>query len=341
MKSKFPIPDRRTDYLGALVKASRGDPNVVLRADDQVYDDVSYRPATSYTFTGLLSHGHLPMPDQGHDDDTISPVDVPVIHVLSPPSPALETPSQALPDTIRTDLLDYLSAIFDPPDSIAAELLLLSLLASPISRPTALQPLGTFALNLIRPAFALTLQQTVSSVVPAVVPLDLTIKLLHDTAFNPSSPDSASLNAGHLQLAPGTVLLVDEDGMQNGGALNEKATKNLKALTEATQDQTVRYEYPYMEGLKMGCNLKVIAVSEGKALLPVSTICPLRVLQRELSLRRRPMCTSPSLSPPLHHPLTPPTCPSFAHSLPSEVLHPTASNSPSRIQPPRGSKTTL
>jgi hypothetical protein len=57
--------------------------------------------------------------------------------------------------------------------------------------------------------------------------------------------------------------------MGQGGQLQEKAVKNLRALVETTKDQTVRYEYPYMDGLKMECNIRVIVLSEGKSLVPV------------------------------------------------------------------------
>lgn len=58
--------------------------------------------------------------------------------------------------------------------------------------------------------------------------------------------------------------------MGQGGQLQEKAVKNLRALVETTKDQTVRYEYPYMDGLKMECNIRVIVLSEGKSLVPVN-----------------------------------------------------------------------
>ena len=99
----------------------------------------------------------------------------------------------------------------------------------------------------------------------------LSLPLLHSASFSPKSTD-ASLESGLLQLAPGTVLVVGEDEMGQGGQLQEKAVKNLRALVETTKDQTVRYEYPYMDGLKMECNIRVIVLSEGKSLVPVS--CP-------------------------------------------------------------------
>jgi hypothetical protein len=59
--------------------------------------------------------------------------------------------------------------------------------------------------------------------------------------------------------------------MGQGGQLQEKAVKNIRALMECAKDQTVRYEYPYMDGLKMECSIRVIVLSEGKSLVPVGT----------------------------------------------------------------------
>lgn len=114
------------------------------------------------------------------------------------------------------------------------------------------------------------LEKIVSSISPRVVSQSLSLPLLHSHPFSPSSTDS-TLDSGLLQLAPGTVLLVGEDEMGQGGQLQEKAVKNIRALMECAKDQTVRYEYPYMDGLKMECSIRVIVLSEGKSLVPVSS----------------------------------------------------------------------
>jgi hypothetical protein len=106
-----------------------------------------------------------------------------------------------------------------------------------------------------------------------MVPVALSLDRLHSTTFSPVSSDSASLDAGLLQLSDGTVLVIDETGMGEGGKLEDRAVKNLRALSETMSEQKLRYEYPYMEGLKMDCALRAIVVSDGKSLLPVSTLC--------------------------------------------------------------------
>ena len=59
--------------------------------------------------------------------------------------------------------------------------------------------------------------------------------------------------------------------MGEGGKLEEKAIKNLKALSECMTNQMLGYEYPYMPDLKMVCAIRTLVLSEGKSLLPVST----------------------------------------------------------------------
>jgi len=186
---------------------------------------------------------------------------------MDEPTPALAEDNQDASSAI----IDYLSTAFSPPDRLAGELLFLSLLSSPSVRPTSLPPLGTLSLNLLRKDSSITgnLQRIISSISPRVVYQPLSLPLLHSASFSPSSTD-ASLESGLLQLAPGTVLLVGEDEMGQGGQLQEKAVKNLRALIECAKDQTVRYEYPYMDGLKMECSIRVIVLSEGKSLIPVS-----------------------------------------------------------------------
>jgi hypothetical protein len=233
-----------------------------------MYDeDVNYKPATVHNFLGILSTAALPAALGTSDEET--EIVVPAIHVIRvEPEP---TPEEHNSNNIPADLIDYLSSAFTPPDRLAAKLLLLSLLSSPTARPNALPPLGTISLNLTRkdPQVSANLETVLASLTPRLVSQALSLPILHSHSFTPSSTD-ATLDSGLLQLAPGTVLVVREDEMGQGGQLQEKAIKNLRALMECARDQMVRYEYPYMDGLKMECAIRVIMLSEGKSLVPVS-----------------------------------------------------------------------
>ncbi|WVR09548.1 hypothetical protein IAU60_006617 [Kwoniella sp. DSM 27419] len=255
--TKFPLPDRAGNYLGALIK---------------VYDDISFKPASTHTFVGLVSSSPFP------SNDAETTANVPTIHVLRIDTAQAESNAPSgQDDTVRDDLIDYLSIAFNPPDRLAAEYLLLLLLSSPSSRPLAMPPIGTLSLNFRRVSTAITtaLQRIVASVSPNVVSFPLTISLLHNHPFSPCSTDTSSLDAGLLQLSDGTVAIVDEDGMGNGGQLNDKALGNLKSLAHCMTDQKVSYIYPYMEDLKMECAIRFLILSQGKTLLPVDIDIPL------------------------------------------------------------------
>nr|XP_018261035.1 uncharacterized protein I303_06752 [Kwoniella dejecticola CBS 10117]OBR83193.1 hypothetical protein I303_06752 [Kwoniella dejecticola CBS 10117] len=247
--AKFPLPDRKGNYTGALIK---------------VYDDVTFKPASTHQFVGILSSAPLPT----HEPESAELV--PTLHVLKIVKIVEDTIEEDEGDA-REELVEYLASAFSPPDRLAGEFLLLSLISSPTTRPTAMSPLGTLSVNFRRKDEKVTanFSEIVKSVAPRVVDLPLSIELLHSHPFSPSSTDSSSLDAGLLQLSEGTVLVVEEDAMGGGGQLNEKAVKNLKALAECMTEQRVRYEYPYMEGLKMDCAIRVVVLSQGKTLLPV------------------------------------------------------------------------
>ncbi|WWC91856.1 uncharacterized protein L201_006803 [Kwoniella dendrophila CBS 6074] len=241
--AKYPLPGRKGDYIGALIK-----------------------PASTHHFIGILSTAPLP------SNEPESAEVVPTIHVMKIVDEANDHAIE--PD--RNDLVDFLAGAFSPPDRTAGELLLLLLISSPASRPVAMSPLGTLSINFRRKDETATANfaNVIGEVTPRVVNLPLSIDLLHSHPFLPSSTDSSSLDAGLLQLSEGTVLIVEEDAMGSGGKLEEKAVKNLKALAECMVEQRVRYEYPYMDGLKMDCAIRVSVLSQGKSLLPVDIDIP-------------------------------------------------------------------
>lgn len=64
--------------------------------------------------------------------------------------------------------------------------------------------------------------------------------------------------------------------MGEGGQLNDKAVRNLQTLVNCIKTQTLRYEYPYMDGLKMDCAIRAVVFSEGKSLIPVDLHVPIQ-----------------------------------------------------------------
>lgn len=259
IKGKYPL--EQETYTGALLK---------------IYDDASFRPASGYDVVGIVSSAPVPTPYSG-DEDAEAPL-APAIHVLATPVQAYPAPPGPTPvadSTVRARLVSYLASAFSPPDEAAGELLLLTLVASPASRPVGLAPLGTLSVNLLRqPVPSASLHAILASVAPTFISLKLTLELLHARAFRPSSSDGTSLTPGVLQLAPGTLLALDESGLGEGGQLRELAVKNVQALGEAIGEQVVRYEYPFMDGLKMETAVRAVIESEGKSLLPADVHVP-------------------------------------------------------------------
>lgn len=215
---------------------------------------------------------------------------VPTLHILQAPGDAYPAAPQQtvgssdanapLPsDPSRDSLIDYLASTFTPADKLAAELLLLQLISRPTSRPTSLPPLGTLSVNYILGGDSSTnFGETIAKVQPLLHTLPMSLQILHDTCFCPSAVHSPAqdLAAGVLQLPAGTLLVVEEDKMGAGGQLNERALNNLRTLSEVVKDQELRYEYPYMDGLKMPVEIAVAVISEGKSLLPVRRMSTVR-----------------------------------------------------------------
>lgn len=231
----------------------------------KVYDaEVSYRPASVLDVIGIVSQGMLPSFDDGD-----APL-VPAVHVLN--ATVLDAPHAATPTdaAARQSLVEHLSRAFDPPDATAGELLLLSLLARPDVRQGV--ALGQLNLNVIRPKNGSSLNAHLAPLTPALVNLPLSLDLLHRAPFRPKS-DGALLSPGLLQLAPGTLLLVDEDALGEG-ELQERAVRNLQALSELLAEQNLTYEYPYSSGVRIPTSIRALVESEGRSLLPVDAALP-------------------------------------------------------------------
>ena len=68
---------------------------------------------------------------------------------------------------------------------------------------------------------------------------------MNNAQFSPHKDYTANrLMAGRLQLAPGTLLMVDETVLQ-AGKLSEKGVNNLTALGYLIQWQKLKYDFHY------------------------------------------------------------------------------------------------
>lgn len=283
-----------------LDQTSKVDP---FTRTQQIYDpNIAFRPGTAYEFIGILSRSRLPAssddflpPSIAQDsDESKEDVLVPTIHVLTEPYevyPLKEvTLASAGAPAGREEVIDYLASLLPHSqpselDRTAAEVLLLALISRVTSKAPGSVPLGTLTLDLLLPrgptsddgvAFR-RLVEGIQRVMPLVVDVELSLQLLSQHAFYPVSSHVAasastgdSLQAGLLQLAPGTAVFVNEDTLQ-GGNLQDKGVKNLKALADTVRTQKLRYEFPYVsEEFGMETDLAFVVMGQGKSLLPVS-----------------------------------------------------------------------
>jgi len=250
-----------------------------------VYDaETSYQPASTYTFTGILSTSSLPTSDdQDEMDEGAASEPVPTLHVLGSPHqvyPLQSVSVQTEADADREEVIEQLSRAFCTEDRLSAEFLLLALISSVTTRVPGGVPLGSLSMNFMVPkgdqvdpgAFK-RIVDTVSAVTPLVSPIELTIDLISKGSFYPFSVDAAGstgLQSGVLQRAPSTVILLNEDSLE-GGDLKDRAVKNLKALMDVVKTQKLRYEFPFVgEDFGMEVDLGFIVIGQGKSFLPVS-----------------------------------------------------------------------
>ena len=107
--------------------------------------------------------------------------------------------------------------------------------------------LGSMSLNLALPdGFSTDIGQAIEALVPAAAALDLTMETLNDakTRLAPRSRDE-TLDAGRLQLAPGTAVVVDlrtlgEGKLEDTGALVHLSGADAKTrLAPRSRDETL------------------------------------------------------------------------------------------------------
>lgn len=174
-------------------------------------------------------------------------------------------------------------------DALAANYVLLALLASTVGAGAdGGQPqrrlVGKLAVQLSLPVTAPRDEardagRRVAAAIDALVPrcayLPLSVAALNRASLVPRMDyDANCLVAGALQLARGTVLVIDETAMDEG-QLNETGVANLRALGELARDQVVQYVFPYTQGVRFEVDLPVIVISCGRGLL--HDACDVRV----------------------------------------------------------------
>lgn len=103
--------------------------------------------------------------------------------------------------------------------------------------------------------------------------LPLTLEKLNVAPLQPKKNYSTNkLHAAPLQLARGTVLVIDETVM-TPGQLNAQGVKNIATLRDLVKWQQLKYDFEY-HSMEVDVDVPVLVVSQGKSLLQVPLTLP-------------------------------------------------------------------
>ena len=207
---------------------------------------------------------------------------------VKPSSESAETAAQAVEhqqfcERMRRELHAVLSlCLFG--DELAAEYLICCLISRIHSR-NEMMTLGSLPIGFSNvpcrsqpqlKEYMKILYQLLSSLVTHSVYLPMSLERLNARSFLPKK-DMASnkLVSGQLQLAPETLLFVDETAL-DAGKLEQCGLQNLKALGELMKWQQLTYDFEY-HTMQVDTDMKIMVFSEGKSLLPLNFRIPLEV----------------------------------------------------------------
>ncbi|KAJ3153656.1 hypothetical protein HDU86_005154 [Geranomyces michiganensis] len=179
---------------------------------------------------------------------------------------------------IVTLLAQYLAG-----DTLAAEYLLLHMLSKIDHRSPDDSAIGYLPLNIsnciVDPAFTSVLYAFLSSILPRTHRLHMTLEHLNTRArmapvqATADLPTDIGLQAGELQLATGTLVLIDEADLRDG-TLNERGVRNIQHLSTAIRSARLPCLIPYGE-ISQDIDLRFLVLSQGKCMFGIDCIVPL------------------------------------------------------------------
>ncbi|PPQ78178.1 hypothetical protein CVT25_015511 [Psilocybe cyanescens] len=253
-KHKYPIPN--TPHIGVQVK---------------VYDEKLAQPIRTtdiMSFVGILNfeplHSSINLP---------SSANVPTLHTFfcTPISrtivPRSFPGSSLLPSIagLRKELIQWIADEGLGGDCIAAEWVFLCALARVRSRHPPVLPLSLTIAGFPPPPDNLETQpalyHVLSQIFPLISILPLTLDTLNNTAFCPESKDE-DLYSGRLQQPKGTVLVLTEGAITEGGIFN-KGVMNIRATQDMMSEQTLQYIFPF-SNFQFETEVNFLVTTEGK-----------------------------------------------------------------------------
>ncbi|EJT96772.1 hypothetical protein DACRYDRAFT_119844 [Dacryopinax primogenitus] len=276
MAHKFPLP--HTPHIGLLVKS---------------YPPAEFKPSAVHSFVGILTFE--PRLNHLHDDE--QEAELPSLHVVfhSPAQDTLVKAVYPMPPArgrsgaeVKEEIVRYLAETTLGGDMLAAEYVLLCCIARVQSRTPFLPP-PTLLLSHSSPTTTAALRSCLEELFPIVVHVPLSIAYLNDTPFAPSSSvreEDEDLRSGVLQLAPGTVVLVDEHGVGEG-KLGDLGVRNIATMQATMTAQTLAYAFPF-SSYEFPTDLSFVVLCSG----PKSPF-----FTTDITLPLRPASSSPTPAP--------------------------------------------
>lgn len=103
---------------------------------------------------------------------------------------------------------------------------------------------------------------------PLACPLEISPEALDSMTLSPVfNAEADELEKGHLQLAKGTHLILDETRLVEC-QFSEKATKNIQGLIDLLDHQHVSFDFG-VQSVQIITDLPVLTVSSGKSIFSV------------------------------------------------------------------------
>lgn len=179
--------------------------------------------------------------------------------------------------TARTAAIEQLSRCLGG-DAVSVEYFLMLLVARSFSKHGE-KLLGSWSLNLsgAKGLDTAAIREAAGELVPRAVHLELTIKNLNEQKWRPRKDFVADrLVASQLQLAAGTLLMVDETKMSEGQLTNE-GTKSLLSLQKLVQENKLACDFVSYD-VSIPLEVPCVLLSERKSVVKdVDVLCPVRV----------------------------------------------------------------
>ena len=176
------------------------------------------------------------------------------------PGPAIEDPAG-----IQAALIRHLSGPLGG-DVLAAEYVL-AVVVSRVHTRTDSLALGKLSLTLMGVPeggdLPRNLAAAIADIAPCVAHLPLSIAGLNARSWTPKKDYGVNrLRSGPLQLAPGTVCVLDETALTSG-QLKETGVRNVHALKQLVQLQELEYDFQYHQ-MRMPADLPSVVTSSAK-----------------------------------------------------------------------------